>query len=169
MESIKPIPIPREKLSARVPGYAGYESPENRLGTDKRWRGHIWHDLKKSISLMVKPAVHLDPKATVELEQSVIKTQKKLQTLSDSLKRPTYRGASFFRRQSLPIGLLEEIYQHEATMINDLTALSFEVQHMRTVGNAAVIQDHLFHIKNLIDRINQLLFEREALILDSSD
>ena len=155
-----------ENLSQKIAGFNGYELQEQREKTDRVFREFLIKQTKTLIKALghkfeVKEAEH---KSIVD--KNVTSTKRKLLTISQSLKNPTYEGALFFSKNRLSEELLDSIYEDECRMLEEIKNISDEIEALITTGfERDIFEDHILHIQDFIDALNQYLFERESLIL----
>ncbi len=154
-----------ESLSAKVGGFSGYHSCQDRNPSDQ----HLRHYLVTRIDALLAGLATL-PLAPEEeqrlLTEAVHSTRRKLTTISASLQDPTYTGQDFFTREQIGEKRLARIYDHEQEMLEALDGIQAEIVSLQgsRLGKE-MIDDHFLHLSDFIDNMNQALFERESLIL----
>jgi len=157
---------PLAMLSQSIHGYRGYEDVQARERSDSELRQQLMDHiaaLHKGLAVVPHAAQPKDQERLNELYKS---SRRKLQTIADSLKNPTYKGVPFFVKDNQSPEQLARIYQYESTMLSELGSLKQEVAALdQTTLERDVFEDHFLHIQDFIDSFNQALFEREALIL----
>ncbi len=154
------------KLAQIIPDYDGYDDRTLRKHSDQKIRlcmiGKIENILRHLSGLPAAPHEE-DKRRLSDLSQS---THRKLITISESLRDPTYAGNPFFALDRIPEKRLENIYNHEASMLAGLGGIEEEIAAMMQQKMEKVLfEDHFLHITDFIDNFNQALFERESLIL----
>ncbi len=153
-------------LSQVVHEYHGYDSSARRKNSDQQIRLCMIEKIDEILQqLNGLPAAHVDEdkRRLTDLSQS---TRRKLSTISQSLRAPTYAGKSFFSLEKISDKRLENIYKRETAMLGGLSGIAEELAAlMQQKMEKTFFEDHFLHIADFIDNFNQALFEREALIL----
>ncbi len=155
-----------DNLSQKINGFAGYEQQEKRENADRLYREFLIRQMKS----LIKALGHKINVDTADykkvVDENVNSTKRKLLTISESLKNPTYEGTPFFRKTRLTGELISSIYEHECRMLEEVKNISSEITAIIAPGiERYVLEDNFLHLQDFIDALNQYLFERESLIL----
>ncbi len=155
-----------ESLSESIAGFNGYEKCNDRKPSDHHLRDFLIAEIEKVLAALgaIPPAAQEeDQRRLTELSQS---TRRKLSTICQSLKDPTYAGQDFFSLEKLAEKRLQRIYFHENHMLEELVGIHTEISSLQASSvDKESIEDHYLHVSDFIDNLNQALFERECLIL----
>ncbi len=152
-----------KKLLAGINGFSGYEQPGLREKTDISFR----HFLINEIGALIK-YVKIDFSVQGStLRNKAQKLKKGILVLSESLKHPTYHGAFFFNKDGLRNNLLDQIYECEMIMYDEIETLKQELELLAVAPTVNDLENLLIHIQDFIDNFNQHVFERESLILEA--
>lgn len=155
-----------ETLAEKVGGFYGYAQSSGRMLSDRHLRNFLVTGIEKIISGLdaIPAAEQIDNQRL--LAEALHSTRRKLLTICESLKDPTYSGRDFFTRELLSEKRLARIYLHEMDMLEELEEIHSEVAGLQNnTIEKETIDDHFLHISDSIDNLNQALFERECLIL----
>ncbi|MBN2413883.1 hypothetical protein JXQ31_19570 [candidate division KSB1 bacterium] len=155
-----------ENLSRNIAGFTGYKQPEQRERSDRLYREFLIKQMKS----LIKSLGHKIDVDTADLkknvDENVNSTKRKLLTISESLKNPTYEGTPFFKKIRLSDELITSIYENECRMLEAIKNISDEIKAIISPGiDQYVLEDSYLHIHDYLDALNQYLFERESLIL----
>ncbi len=153
-------------ISNSVGDYCGYEIQAQRQMSDKNIRTHMISKIKGLLDGLDSVPGAPEKVAQERLDELVKRTKRKLTTVCESLKRPTYSGSVFFNKSTLGEKKLSRIYDFESIMLSDLDGLAEEVTAMKSGMEGDVFENHFLHIFDFVDNLNQTLFEREAAILE---
>lgn len=155
-----------DDISQVIVGYNGYDNAANRIQSDKQIREHLVNEINMILSKLDSLPDAANGEDQNRLDELCKSTRRKLITISESLKSPTYGASSFFKDESIPSGRLARVYEFENEMLDDVSSLSEEVDSLGEKSMyKEVFEDYFLHIMDFIDGFNQALFERESLIL----
>ncbi len=153
-------------LRQEINNYQGYADLDVRQQSDKQVRHFLISKINALVEKLAQDIVIEDSTEQDRLEALVSSTSRKLGTIHQSLKRPTYVEESFFRSAAIPESRLVRIYDLENNMLEEIDGIRVELGDLiKNTQNRATVEDHFLHIDAFVDNINQALFEREALIL----
>jgi hypothetical protein len=153
------------KLAQHISGYTGYEKSEARSNSDTEIRNLLIDRIKELLALFAGDFDAAGEKEKTALAKRIDSTQRKLKIICDSLKAPTYLHGQFFLAGDVNNHRLERIYKIEWEMLEELVNIKEELTTFRSSLSEEIIKDHFLQISNFVDDLNQLLFEREALII----
>jgi len=155
-----------QQLSAQVPDYYGYDDYDKRKSSDKALRMFLIDTIKHMQNQLIWDFSAQESKDQRRLEELVKSTRRKLQTISLSLKSPTYQDVSFFSAQHLSARRIQRIYDLEIQMMLEIDHIVEELAFVTSPDlKTDIFKEHFLRIQNFIDNVNQFLFEREALIV----
>jgi hypothetical protein len=155
-----------DNLKDHIGDYAGYGDTGLRQQSDKKIRTHLIGIIRNLIEQLQQEHKVADEKEQGRLNELLSRTRRRLATISESLKSPTYVYEPFFQSAPIPVHRLSRIYDLENKMLEEMGSLNMEVSDLFINGKKRdVFEEHFLHIDTFVDNINQALFEREALIL----
>lgn len=155
-----------QSLSLKIAGYEGYDAIHQRKESDRRVRQFLISQIKSILDSLIDIPKAEQAKDQARLSDLATSTKRKLITINQSLNDPTYSGSSFFTLENLATKRLERIYRSEDAMLSELFGVAEEVFSLKNKALLkTVIEDHFLHIKDFIDNFNQVLFERESLMI----
>ena len=155
-----------DNLTQQITGFNGYEQPEQRERSDRLFREFLVKQTKSLLKLLGHKFDAADADYQDKVDENVKSSKRKLLTISESLKNPTYEGAPFFTISKLPENLLSRIYELECHMLEKINTINDEIKALFLPNiEKDVFEDRFLHIHDFIDYLNQHLFERESLIL----
>ncbi|MBN2000253.1 hypothetical protein JW935_22075 [candidate division KSB1 bacterium] len=149
-----------------VGNYNGYENQAQRQNSDKNIRNYMISKIKALLAALDSVPGATDEKDQERLDDLTTKAKRKLTTVCESLKRPTYEGSVFFSKGTLREKMLARLYDFENMMLGELDGLDEEISAMKTLMERKVFEENFLHIMDFVDNLNQSLFEREAAILE---
>ena len=153
------------KLAQHISGYTGYKKSEARSDSDTEIRNLLIDRIKELLALFAGDFDAAGQREKTALKKHIDSTQRKLRIICDSLKAPTYLQGQFFLAGDVNDRRLERLYELEWEMLEKLGNIKEELTTFRTSLSEETIEDHFLQISNFVDDLNQLLFEREALII----
>ncbi len=155
-----------QNLQAHIDNYDGYAEIDSRQQSDQEIRLFL---TEKILGLVHNLSQDISTKNTADedrLEALISSTSRKLITIHQSLKTPTYIDEYFFKSASIPDSYLSRIYDLENNMLLEISSIREELVDLtKDTKDREAVEDHFLHIDAYVDNINQALFEREALIL----
>ena len=155
-----------DNLSQHINGFHGYEQPGRRERSDRLFREFLVKQTKALLKLLGHKFDAADADYQDRVDENVKSSKRKLLTISESLKNPTYIGALFFTKSNLPENLMSKIYELECHMLEEIKNINDEIKALFLPKiKKDVFEDRFLHIHDFIDYLNQYLFERESLIL----
>jgi hypothetical protein len=155
-----------EKLQKQIGEYKGYDATDVREKSDKLVRLFLIHKIKQLLTQLGEQYQAAREDDQDRLDLLLKSTKRKLLTINQSLKSPTYIHEPFFKTMSIPTRRLSRIYDLEQNMLEETESIKVELSGLRQNGkDRNTFEEHFLHIDAYVDNINQALFEREALIL----
>lgn len=153
-------------LRQQIDNYEGYADIASRQQSDKQVRHLLISKIKRLVEKLAQDIAIQESTDQDRLEALVSSASRKLGTIHQSLKRPTYIEESFFQSAAIPEPRLSRIYNLEKNMLTEIDGIREELGDlMKHSQDRNAVEDHFLHIDAFVDNINQALFEREALIL----
>ncbi|HEX9973540.1 MAG TPA: hypothetical protein VGD14_15825 [bacterium] len=154
-----------DALIKSISGYDGYQSPNVRSVTDNRFRDYLTNSLQK----IQQELSRLEPKMSRfenhEYSETFHRLVSGLKIIIQSMNNPSYNNANFFRKSKLNPGILNQIYDFDSHLVDQVDILVDELEALNQSGDEAEIGDILKYLFDLIDGVNQTMSEREFLIL----
>ncbi len=155
-----------EQLKSAIGDYEGYDVAASRPQSDKTMRLFLIGKIKSLVEQLGRDYSAEDASDQERLESLLKSTKRKLITIHQSLKSPTYGEEPFFQSSAIPNTRLSRLYDLEGDMLEETNNISEELLSLlRDRASRAQVEDHFLHIDAYVDNINQALFEREALII----
>lgn len=153
-------------LKQQIENYQGYAEVDSRQKSDKEMRLFLINKIRELVEKLAHNYSTDNSKAKDRLESLLSSTSRKLVTIHQSLKTPTYIEEAFFQTATIPEAQLDRIYNLEDNMLLETKSIRDELEDLlKDKKDRDAIEDHFIHIDAYVDNINQALFEREALIL----
>ena len=154
-----------DRIKESVSGYEGYAEIQHRNNSDTHLRKYFMQEFdamgKAIAEYTSKVREQNDPKLYTPLE----KLQKKLTTVGDSMRNPTYCDSTFFQKPMVEEDTLQNIYLYENQMFEEIENLIAEISALKNCApEMEEIMDHVLRINDTLDALNQALFERESLL-----
>ncbi len=161
VSSFSPRQAASEKLRRSLPEYAGYERAADRPTSDAALRRTLILLLKKALERLnaTTTANDQDPR-----RRTLVAAGRKLKTLCVNLDRPGYSSAPFFNGQELEQHLSQRLEDLDFVLLEEVEQLADEVQLITPDLSADEIKERFVFIDDIIDNLNQHIFERGALI-----
>lgn len=155
-----------EKLQEQIGEYKGYDETDLREKSDKLIRLFLINKIRQLLSQLSEQYQTAREDDQDRLNLLLKSTKRKLLTINQSLKTPTYIQEPFFKTMSIPSRRLSRIYDLEQNMLEEAESIKLELSDLLQNGKERnAFEEHFLHIDAYVDNINQALFEREALIL----
>lgn len=153
-------------LQQHIENYEGYADVSLRQQSDKEMRLYLISKIRELVDNLARDISADDSTVQDRLEFLLSSTSRKLVTIHQSLKTPTYIQEPFFKSSSIPESRLSRIYNLEDKMLLEIDSIREELGDLANdTKDRDAVEDHFLHIDAYVDNINQALFEREALIL----
>jgi hypothetical protein len=155
-----------QDLQTHITDYEGYAKIDSRQQSDKEMRLFLIKKIRRLVHNLSQDISTQNAADEDRLEALISSTSRKLVTIHQSLKTPTYIDEYFFKSASIPDSYLSRIYDLENNMLLEISSIREELVDLtRHTKDREAVEDHFLHIDAYVDNINQALFEREALIL----
>jgi hypothetical protein len=165
LQTVNNLSSSRANLFHSIKGYMGYEEQSKRKISDKHLRSYLVKNIKSLQELLNRIPNIPNQEVKNDFKSFYKNTSRKLDTISQSLSKPTY-GMSFFIKKDIPGDVHNCLYDYEWSMLTDLKTLFDEFNQLsQNQDNSVDYEERFVQIQDSIDNLNQDLFEREALIL----
>ena len=148
-----------------IEGYDGYQSPNARSVTDRRLRDYLTNSLKNIQQELTRLEPKINQDKHHEISEAFHHLISSLKIIIQSMRNPSYSNSSFFRKVKLSPGVLNQIYDFDSHLVDQVDIFLDELNALNQTGDDSEIEDILKHLFDLIDRLNQTVSEREFLIL----
>jgi len=148
-----------------ISGYSGYKIPETRSKTDKRLREFLSakvQRIEKDLSqfehqfYQKNKSANLSPFHRISLS---------LKMLIQTLIEPSSNDNHFFTQSKENQEKITQLYEYDVQLVKQVDILVDEVKQLDNINGEYEIDEMLNHFYDLIDRVNQILSEREFLIM----
>jgi hypothetical protein len=154
-----------DALIKSISGYDGYQSPNVRSVTDNRLRDYLTNSLQKIQQELSRLEPKMSQYGNHEYSETFHHLVSSLTIIIQSMRNPSYNNANFFRKSKLNPGILNQIYDFDSHLVDQVDILVDELEALNQSGDESEIGDILNHLFDLIDGVNQTMSEREFLIL----
>jgi hypothetical protein len=156
----------RNLLVGTIKGYSGYEELEKRGQSDRDVREHLEKNLEHLQERLGHPPKASDHQIQERVNLIYQKTRRKIDTICQSLKSPTYEDSTFFSTAKVNKRVINQLYNLESSLLSKMQTLADELDsHVGRSLKADEVNEHFTYFQDFIDNFSQDLFEREALIL----
>lgn len=152
-------------LSNSIKGYNGYKIPADRSQSDKRLREFLSEKLQQvEIDLSQfehrfyqnNKSANLSPFHRISLS---------LKMLIQSAIEPSPNDNHFFAQSKIMEDKITQLYEYDIQLVNQVDILIEEVKELENINGEYEIDEILNHFYDLIDGVNQILSERDFLIM----
>jgi len=152
-------------LNNLIKGYNGYKVPADRSQSDKRLREFLADKLQQvEIDLSQlehrfyqnNKSANLSPFHRISLS---------LKMLIQSAIEPAPNNNHFFAQSKSTDDKITQLYEYDIQLVNQVDILTDEVKELENINGEYEIDQILNHFYDLIDGVNQILSEREFLIM----
>lgn len=147
-----------EKLSRLIPGMRGYQDKEALRDTDKAVRLKLAEMLGQAKSYLdtVKRDL-VDAQKLTEME-TIDRAQRKLQRVQETIRYDSYGYAGYFDRVKIREPELEQMYQFDLDLFDDVEKL---IKLAGEVRFASDIKSAVKNFENILDEFELLLKKRK--------
>jgi len=167
MRSITPPDVPvQNNLANVISGYLGYQVPETRRMSDKRLREFLTQKLEqieKDFSAFEHRYYQKNRGARLDIFNRISLS---LKMLIQSLVQPSFNADQFFNRSGVHSDMLAQLYDYDIQLKNQIDILIDEINELDSIDGEYEIEEMMNHLYDLIDGANQILSEREFLMMD---
>ena len=152
-------------LLRSISGYVGYQAPDARRKTDRRLREVLSEKLQqieKDLSqfehrfYQQNKSADLNPFHRISLS---------LKMLIQSLIETGTNNNQFFNQSKIDPDKITQLNDYDVQLVNQIDILVDEVKELDSIDGEYEIDEMLNHFYDLIDGINQILSERDFLIM----
>ena len=158
-----------EELKKSIDGYSGYSAPEERESTDKIFRKYLSTELHSVKNAVTQLKSQLNKNAHHKLTDIFQHVTSSLTTNTESLVNPCYYNHAFFSQPDLGAVQLNDLYDYDSHLQEQVHILKEETGQLIDQSETTEISELLNHFYNVIDGINQLLTEREFIIMGAEE
>jgi len=154
-------------LTRTVPGYVGYERPEDRKASDESFRRYLEASLKDTQARLLAYSSQLREKNLTTVANALGKMGKSLASVLHDLQNPIYSDSDFFSLPKAEPDVLEKTYRYDLAVQQQVKQLAEELQGLSEMNAASEESDwaeSMARLGDLIDGLNQNLAEREFLL-----
>lgn len=146
-----------EKLSRMIPGMKGYQDKEALRDTDKAVRlklAEMLGQAKAKLDALKRDLV--DARKLMDLE-TIDRAQRKLQRVQETIRYDSYGYAGYFDRVKIREPELEQMYQFDLDLFDDVEKLIKLAEEAR---GASDIKSAIRNFENALDEFETLLKKR---------
>ncbi len=154
-----------QEIAKTTKGYMGYEEPKKRQKTDRNFREFITSSLISVSERVPNSNGHVQKDFKPSHKKALGQISHSLKTVIESLKKPCYCNQSFFNKPNITSDQLQQLYDYDLDLKGQIGILNEESMQLKNIRDDHEISDALRHIYDIIDGINQILTEREFLIM----
>lgn len=148
-----------------IGGYSGYKLPADRNKTDKRLREFLsekLNQIEKDLSQFEHRFYQKNKNASLNPFHRISLS---LNILIQSLLENSSNENLFFTQSKINHDKILQLYEFDVQLVNQVDILFDEVKELDNINGEYEIGEMLNHFYDLIDGVNQILSEREFLIL----
>jgi hypothetical protein len=146
-----------EKLADAIPGLKGYREKESRRDTDKRFRDYLADRIDRSRGNLDETKRLLVNQGKLDGLAELDRLSQRMMKLSNQIRHATYGYSGFFDQVKIRENELDQIYQHDLSILSDVEALDASLKNPQAAGEweskIQAIDDkleerkHLFSVK----------------------
>jgi len=152
-------------LTQSINGYVGYDIPGIRSKTDRNLKEFLFKKLQqaeKDLSLFEHQVYQQHKTANLNPFHRISLS---LKMLIQSLNEPFPEDHQFFSETKINPDKISQLYEYDVQLVNQVEILLDEVQELDNINGEYEIDQALNHFYDLLDGINQLMSEREFLLM----
>ncbi|HEX2164973.1 MAG TPA: hypothetical protein VHM02_13595 [Thermoanaerobaculia bacterium] len=119
-----------ERLTARIPGFAGFAERELRRDVDRRQREHLAgavHELKRRAREAA--GAYVDA-GQIGLLDRFDRLDRRLDRLGESIRFADYGASGLFDTEKIGAAELQRLYEFDLSLLDDLEALTAKVEEL---------------------------------------
>lgn len=157
-------PLENDLLNS-ISGYSGYQVPQARRKTDRCLREFLsekLHRIEKDLSRIEHRFYQQNKNASLNPFHRISLS---LKLLIQSLIESFTNNNQFFNRSKIDPDKITQLNDYDVQLVNQVNILVDEVKELDNLEAEFEIDEMLNHFYDLIDRINQILSERNFLIM----
>ncbi|HSE42771.1 MAG TPA: hypothetical protein VLH08_18545 [Acidobacteriota bacterium] len=118
-----------EKLADAIPGLKGYREKESRRDTDKRFRDYLADRIDRSRGNLDETKRTLVNQGKLDGLAELDRLSQKMMKLSNQIRHATYGYSGFFDQVKIGENELDQIYQHDLSILSDVEALETSLKN----------------------------------------
>ncbi len=160
--------VEKKILTNVISGYLGYELPEHREGTDSNFRTFLTAQLTTIVEQLVSAGKKQPKNANGGQPEITPQVIMSLKTIVRSLQEPCNSYHNFYVKKSVNQKTLTRLYDYDSQLYDQVSILADESLLFSERSTETDNGEALHHLYDLIDGINQILTEREFIILEES-
>ncbi|MBN2010960.1 hypothetical protein JW960_16545 [candidate division KSB1 bacterium] len=155
-------------LMQLIPGYNGYESPAQRVRSDKHFREYLAGYIQHIVIGFGKIESRLSEN-DVETAKAIQKIIRQLTQVTDAMQSPAYMGSEFFHSPRIDGAMLAELHETDTRIYDDIHYIASEVAFLEQGWDTEDATTFLGFLFDAIDSLNHSLVEREFLLIEPVD
>jgi hypothetical protein len=145
-----------ESILRYVPGFRGYLKKEYRRESDDLAREHIASILQSCKSSFDEFQRSLLDSGQIDELPKCERVRNRIDTIQSKLRGSVQGYSGFFDFVRVDKGMLDEVYEHDLSIVRDVKAIDEHVNQMTAeAGAAEAINDLLKRLDQLQDRVGQ--------------
>lgn len=129
-----------EKLAAQLPGIQGYLDVQARRDSDAILRDHIVRRTEAEILRISDVQTQMTANLQLDGLDDIERAITRLRTFSDAVRTAAHGYSGIFSAIKIGPTQLEQIYQHDLTLLSALDSLTASVDHLVSQPSAEAIQ-----------------------------
>jgi hypothetical protein len=150
-----------ERLVSNIPGYKGYNDKETRRDVDKLHREHLaamLGQLKGPINGVIR---ELSDNRRLFETGPVERVTKKLDKIENRIRYASYGYTGFFDVVKIKEGQLDQIYQFDLALVNDVELIKTKVSQMvAQVSDANALKRAAGELEQMLDALDNKFNQR---------
>ncbi|GAC1396720.1 MAG: hypothetical protein NVSMB56_11680 [Pyrinomonadaceae bacterium] len=154
-----------ERLTQKIPGYAGYASRENRRDVDKLHREHLADDLRATKSALTDVVRELSSSGRLFETGAVERLVKKLDGLENRVRFASYGYAGFFDTVKVDDAQLAALYQFDLMLTENVGKLLNDARALKSKSaTTEALKAATGEMETSIDEFTHRFDERHRVI-----
>ena len=157
------------ELIQTIQGYSGYQTTKNRGQSDKRLREYLVEKFTQLQLNFQNISDHVASQGQYDVVEIINRLIRQLKVLSITFNSPSYNNSSFFNHSNISSNILSKLYKYESQIKHYLFILTDEINEFKKIDEVSEAHEFLRYLFNVIDDLNQIIVEREFLLVDTND
>ncbi len=155
-----------EKLTARIPGYAGYKQKEQRREADKLLRLYVAQAYQDQLARLNELQYTLTTRGQLSAVSALDRSSSKLQRLIDRIKTASYGYAGLFDAVKVDEAALDKLYDFDQAMLDGAGSVAALLDQLAEgVAGEADVAAITSQLATELDNLNQTFSQRREVIL----
>jgi len=164
MEPPKRLSERVESWLSRVPGIRTYRDREHRRETDKHLREHLASRLQEARSSLSRMALDVSQRGQLDSLDKLDRLSSRIQQMADAIRYASYRYAGVFDLDKVREEELDQLYDCDLSLIDDLEKIQAKVQELDRDTPQEALKNRIGEADRLLDLLRQK-FDRRSEFL----